>query len=150
VILLGCSGRSWWSLVIWLDWLCGRVASCPEPCVLCVRGCVTCVIVCLCVWCLFCIEALVPLCILLNTTNTQFSCVFEKKIPHLLLLSKHGKAFSQTKHSMHILMAYVFSREIWFHVLSLVGLHQCTPVASDGVFQEWWRNRRSPSRVSTH
>jgi hypothetical protein len=30
-----------------------------------------------------------------------------------MLLSKHGKAFSQTKHSMHILVACVFSKEIW-------------------------------------
>jgi hypothetical protein len=60
-----------------------------------------------------------------------------------MLLSKHGKAFSQTKHSMHILVACVFSKEIWFCVLSLVGLHQCTLEASDGVFQEWWRAAES-------
>jgi hypothetical protein len=41
--------------------------------------------------------------------------------------------------AQHILVACVFSREIWFQVLSLVGLQQCTPGPSDVVFQEWWR-----------
>jgi hypothetical protein len=43
----------------------------------------------------------------------------------------------------HILVACVFSREIWFRVLSLAGLHQCTLEASDEVFQEWWQAAES-------
>ena len=38
----------------------------------------------------------------------------------------------------HILTSCVFAREIWFRVLSLVGL-QLTPSQDDLVFQEWWR-----------
>jgi hypothetical protein len=30
-----------------------------------------------------------------------------------------------------------FSREIWYQMLSLVGLQQCSPRPSDTVFQEW-------------
>ena len=39
----------------------------------------------------------------------------------------------------HILTSCVFAREIWFRVLSLVGLQQLTPSQDDLVFQEWWR-----------
>jgi hypothetical protein len=39
----------------------------------------------------------------------------------------------------HILTSCVFAREIWFRVLSLVGLQQLTPSQDDFVFQEWWR-----------
>jgi hypothetical protein len=38
----------------------------------------------------------------------------------------------------HILVTCVFSRQIGFHVLSLVGLQQYTPKANDYNFQEWW------------
>jgi hypothetical protein len=39
----------------------------------------------------------------------------------------------------HIQVTCVFSREIWFQVLSLVGLQQYTPQASDGNFHERWQ-----------
>jgi hypothetical protein len=39
----------------------------------------------------------------------------------------------------HIMVSCVFSREIWYQVLSLVGLQQCLPRPSDTVFQEWWQ-----------
>jgi hypothetical protein len=55
----------------------------------------------------------------------------------------------------HIMVSCVFSREIWYQVLSLVGLQQCLPRPSDTVFQEWWQasELRCPNnivRVSIH
>jgi hypothetical protein len=39
----------------------------------------------------------------------------------------------------HILVSCVFSREVWFRVLSLVGLQRCTPEPGEENFQEWWQ-----------
>jgi hypothetical protein len=33
----------------------------------------------------------------------------------------------------------VFSREVWFQMLSLVGLQRCTTEPGEENFQEWWR-----------
>jgi hypothetical protein len=38
----------------------------------------------------------------------------------------------------HILVNCVLSMEVWFRILSLVGLKHCTPNPTDIVFQEWW------------
>jgi hypothetical protein len=32
-----------------------------------------------------------------------------------------------------------FSREVWFQILSGVGLQQCTPDPGEDNLQEWWR-----------
>jgi hypothetical protein len=39
----------------------------------------------------------------------------------------------------HIMVGCVFSREVWFQMLSLVGLQRCTPKLREENFQEWWR-----------
>jgi hypothetical protein len=39
----------------------------------------------------------------------------------------------------HILVGCVISREVWFRMLSLVGLQGCTPEPGEDSFQEWWR-----------
>jgi hypothetical protein len=39
----------------------------------------------------------------------------------------------------HIMVGCVFSRELWFQMLSLVGLQGCTPEPGEEKFQEWWR-----------
>ena len=39
----------------------------------------------------------------------------------------------------HILLSCVFARELWFQVLSKVGLQNLSPGLEVAVFQEWWR-----------
>jgi hypothetical protein len=39
----------------------------------------------------------------------------------------------------HIFVGCVFSREVWFRMLSSVGLQGCTPKPDEKDFQEWWR-----------
>jgi hypothetical protein len=38
----------------------------------------------------------------------------------------------------HILISCVFVKDIWFRVLSKVGLQSLSPGTADLVFQEWW------------
>lgn len=40
----------------------------------------------------------------------------------------------------HLLISCVFSRELWFRILSMVNLQQFSPSNSDLVFQVWWAN----------
>jgi hypothetical protein len=39
----------------------------------------------------------------------------------------------------HILVGCVFSKEVWFRVLSMAGLQRCTPTSGAQNFQEWWQ-----------
>jgi hypothetical protein len=39
----------------------------------------------------------------------------------------------------HIMVGCVFSREVWFRMLSSVGLQGCTPEPGEENFHEWWR-----------
>jgi hypothetical protein len=39
----------------------------------------------------------------------------------------------------HIMVGCVFSIEVWFQILSLVGLQGCTLESGEENFQEWWR-----------
>jgi hypothetical protein len=39
----------------------------------------------------------------------------------------------------HILVACVFTREVWFRTLSRLGLQHLTSMSDAAVFQEWWR-----------
>lgn len=45
----------------------------------------------------------------------------------------------EDKTVQHLLVSCVFSRDIWYQVLSLVGLQRFTPRHNDEVFQNWWR-----------
>jgi hypothetical protein len=39
----------------------------------------------------------------------------------------------------HILVGCVFSKEVWFRVLSMAGLQRCTLTSGAQNFQEWWQ-----------
>jgi hypothetical protein len=38
----------------------------------------------------------------------------------------------------HLLVSYVFARQVWFLVLHGFGLSHLTPAISDGNFSSWW------------
>jgi hypothetical protein len=40
----------------------------------------------------------------------------------------------------HLLVDCVFAREVWFRIMSKVGLQGCAPGPNDVVFQEWWKS----------
>jgi hypothetical protein len=48
----------------------------------------------------------------------------------------------------HILVGCLFSKEVWFRVLSMAGLQRCTPISGAQNFQEWWQaaERMVPSK----
>jgi hypothetical protein len=48
----------------------------------------------------------------------------------------------------HILVACVFTREVWFRTLSRLGLQHLAPTSDATVFQEWWRE--AERNVSKH
>jgi hypothetical protein len=39
---------------------------------------------------------------------------------------------------LHILLQCVFAREVWHHILSLIGLQQVSPERDAAHFQDWW------------
>jgi hypothetical protein len=46
----------------------------------------------------------------------------------------------QQEEMAHLLVGCVFAREVWFKILSKVGLQGCAPGPNDVVFQEWWKS----------
>jgi hypothetical protein len=46
----------------------------------------------------------------------------------------------QEETAQHLLVSCVFAREVWFRILSKVGLQVCAPGPNDVVFQEWWKS----------
>jgi hypothetical protein len=67
-------------------------------------------------------------------------------LDHLL----HCMFYDQEEETIqHILVGCVFSKEIWFRVLSMAGLQRCTPMTGVQNFQEWWQavERMVPKQV---
>jgi hypothetical protein len=53
----------------------------------------------------------------------------------------------------HLLVTCVFAREIWYRVLSFVGLQLLSPSLDGESFQEWWTRLRmvaSQKKASIH
>jgi hypothetical protein len=48
--------------------------------------------------------------------------------------------FCDQKETAHLLVGCVFAREVWFRVLSKVGMQCRAPSTNDEVFQEWWKS----------
>jgi hypothetical protein len=46
----------------------------------------------------------------------------------------------QQETSQHLLVGCVFAKEVWFRVLSKVGMQFHAPGIDDEVFQEWWNS----------
>jgi hypothetical protein len=46
----------------------------------------------------------------------------------------------QQETAQHLLVGCVFAREVWFRVLSKVGMQSHAPSTNDEVFQEWWKS----------
>jgi hypothetical protein len=43
----------------------------------------------------------------------------------------------------HLLVACVFATEVWFRVLSMIGMQFCEPGPNDEVFQVCWKSAKS-------
>jgi hypothetical protein len=78
----------------------------------------------------------------------QFSCAFRERKKKADRLAKRGLDHpvqcplcdQEDETVQHLLISCIFSREVWFRILSMVNLQQFYPTNSDLVFQVWWAN----------